>query len=69
MILKNMNLEGSRTLFVEDTVRNLSIPHRLGMGTVLLHYGQKPQNFPDYVDADYNNASELLQDVLQQNKK
>ncbi len=66
--LKVLGLNAEETVFVEDTPRNLSIPHRLGMGTVLIHYGQPPEQLPSFIDAHYDNALELLHHIVQQKK-
>ncbi len=66
LALERLQLDAGQTLFVEDTPRNLSIPHRLGMGTVLVHYGQPPRDMPAFIDADYNNALDLLRHIVQQ---
>jgi putative hydrolase of the HAD superfamily len=64
--LKMLELKAEETVFVEDTPHNLTIPHRMGMGTVLIHYGQPPNDLPPHIDAHYDNALELLRHVLQQ---
>lgn len=64
--LKMLDLDAEEAIFVEDTPRNLSIPHRMGMGTVLIHYGARTEILPDFIDADYNNALDLLHHIVQQ---
>lgn len=48
---------------VEDIAHNLNIPYDMGIFTVFVHHGRKPDNVPDYVDAQYSNAIELLEDI------
>jgi putative hydrolase of the HAD superfamily len=63
--IERLGIEPEKLLFVEDTAKNLAIPYDLGMGTVLLHHGQRPAKVPPYIDADYDNAVQLLQDIVQ----
>jgi len=52
--------EAKDSLMVEDTVENLRVPHEMGMTTILLHHGQKKDEYPPYVDFTFSNARELL---------
>ena len=64
--LDHLELGPEQTIFIEDTPKNLAIPYELGMSTVLVHYGRRPDPLPPFVDADYDNALEFLQHMLQQ---
>jgi putative hydrolase of the HAD superfamily len=59
--LEALSLPASDVVFVEDTMRNLRVPHALGMGTVLLHHGQEPEKAEAFVDHLCNNANDLLE--------
>lgn len=58
--LDYLGLPAGEVLMVEDTADNLKVPHEMGMGTVLVHHGQKPESMPDYIDRDFDNAPALL---------
>jgi putative hydrolase of the HAD superfamily len=66
--LDHLKLPPEQALIVEDTVRNLAIPYELDMGTVLVHYGRKPDPAPPFVDADYDNTLDFLRHMMQQRK-
>jgi putative hydrolase of the HAD superfamily len=59
--LDALGLPAREIIFVEDTERNLRIPHELGFGTVLLHHGQPPAQTAPYVDFACASANELLE--------
>lgn len=58
--LGRLGLGSDKIAVVEDIAPNLRIPHEMRLLTVLVHYGQKPENLPDYVDYDCNNAAMFL---------
>jgi putative hydrolase of the HAD superfamily len=58
--LAAIGMEAEASLMVEDTVDNLRVPHEMGMTTILLHHGQKKDEYPDFVDFTFTNARELL---------
>lgn len=63
MALKALDLAPDQVVMVEDIAHNLNIPYDMGIFTVFVHHGRKPDNVPDYVDAQYSNAIELLEDI------
>lgn len=60
MALGLLDLLPERAVVVEDMSANLRIPHDMGLGTVLVHYGKPPVPMPDYINMDCNNAIEFL---------
>lgn len=52
-------------LFVEDSVTNLSIPHKMGFKTALIHYREDFESHPD-VDFAYKTTPPLLHDLIAQ---
>lgn len=58
--LTAINHSAANVLMVEDTVENLRVPHEMGMTTIILHHGQKKDEYPSYVDFTFTNAPELL---------
>lgn len=61
--LDKLGTPREKTLMVEDTTRNLRIPHGLGLQTALIHHGQPPVSLPAYVGHSFNNAIELLKNL------
>lgn len=59
-----LDLPPEKVVVVEDIAANLRIPREMGMATVLVHYGQKPNPVPDYVSLDCNNAAIFLQKLM-----
>jgi putative hydrolase of the HAD superfamily len=62
--LEILGLPADKTAMVEDTAKNLSIPHGMGMTTVLLTWG-RPVASEDYpqVDRFHNTAGEFLRSL------
>lgn len=58
--LAAINMTAKDSMMVEDTIDNLRVPHEMGMTTILLHHGQKKEQYPDFVDYTFTNARELL---------
>ena len=61
-----LELDLCALLFVEDSLHNLKIPHRLGFTTVYLHHGRDTRSLPGFVDFTCANADALLQQCVQQ---
>lgn len=63
MALQALDLAPDQVLMVEDIAHNLTIPHEMGIFTVFIHHGRRPEDTLDYVDAQYNSAIDLLEDI------
>jgi len=61
--LELLGLPAEKTVVVEDLADNLRIPYELGLATVLVHYGRKPQPMPKHIHVNCNNAAEFLKKV------
>lgn len=55
-----MALASEKVLIVEDTLKNLRIPHEMGLMTCYIHHGAVPDVKPEFVDIMANSALELL---------
>ncbi len=62
--LSRLSLSPEKVVVAEDITENLRIPHEMGLGTILVHYGKPPSPIPDYVDMNYNNAALFLERLL-----
>ncbi|PJB72264.1 MAG: hypothetical protein CO093_03340 [Alphaproteobacteria bacterium CG_4_9_14_3_um_filter_47_13] len=60
-----LNLPPEKVVVVEDIAANLHIPKKMGIGTVLVHYGNPPRPMPDYIDNHYHNALEFLMERIE----
>jgi putative hydrolase of the HAD superfamily len=60
MAMDLVSLTAPEMVMAEDTLRNLSHPHALGMKTVLVHHGRKPQEQAAYVDHMVHSAQEIF---------
>jgi len=58
--MERLELPASEIIVVEDTLKNLELPAAMGMTTVLIHHGQKPETLPAYIDFNFNNTVEML---------
>ncbi len=58
--LKSLDMKAGETLMIEDSLRNLQIPHKMGMATVLIHHGQKPEIPPGFLDMSCANAVDFM---------
>ncbi len=61
--LSLLELSPEKAAVVEDLAPNLRIPHEMGLMSVLVHYGQRPEPMPAHVTMDCNNAAEFLESV------
>jgi len=57
------------TIVIEDIADNLRIPHEMGMGTILVHYGRPPKPMPDHVWRDFHSASDFLSSFMEEKIK
>ncbi|HEY0902175.1 MAG TPA: HAD family hydrolase [Micavibrio sp.] len=59
--LASLNLNPQDVIIVEDQERNLRIPHRMGMGTILLDYGARAgKPAADFVDLVCHDVHDLI---------
>lgn len=61
--LASINKNPEDVMMVEDTLENLRVPREMGMKTVFLHHGKKPSTLPGFVDCDFSNVRELLEQI------
>ena len=61
--LEKLGCAPENAVMVEDLVKNLKIPHEMGMKTVLIHHGKPPEEIPDFVDYHCNSALNVLEAV------
>jgi FMN phosphatase YigB (HAD superfamily) len=66
MALEKLRLEPNQTIMVEDLQENLKIPKDMGMVTVYITHGLKPESVPSHVDLCCDNAADLLAIVSKQ---
>lgn len=59
----SLKVAPEQAMMVEDVVNNLAVPHRMGMKTVLVHHGEKPEKRP-YIDYFCENVSEVIAKLL-----
>ena len=60
MAMDLVSLTAPEMIMAEDTIRNLSHPHALGMKTVLVHHGRKPEVQKPYIDHMVHSAQEIF---------
>lgn len=48
-------------IVVEDTLKNLRIPHAMGLTTVLITHGEPPAHVPDFIRHVCNDVADVLQ--------
>lgn len=65
MALEKLRILPQNAVMVEDTLSNLQIPHEMGIQTVYLHHGKKPDELPAYVDYCCDNSLTFLQNMDQ----
>lgn len=58
--LRAIDCAAPDAMMVEDSIINLAVPRDMGLMTVFLHHGEPLATLPDYVDAQFSNARELL---------
>lgn len=61
--LERSGRQAEETLFVEDTLDNLRIPHEMGMGTALIHHGAPPEQLPPFVHISAESARSVLKSI------
>lgn len=64
MALEKLGLAPEDTIVAEDLPANLKIPYDMGATTILIHHGQKPDEMPAHIMADFNNAYDFIKSVL-----
>lgn len=62
--LERVGQPPEHTAMVEDSHRNLIIPHRMGMATALVHYGTPRQSLPDHVHIQHETPIVLIDALL-----
>lgn len=63
--LLSLGLAPEDVLMVEDQERNLRIPHEMGMGTVLLDYGQRGHKAASFVDLVCHDVHDFIRHIKQ----
>lgn len=63
-IAREMHLPPEKIAVVEDTAKNLVIPHELGMYTVLVTWGKPPDHPLPHVDEQVDTVSDFLRPEL-----
>ncbi len=58
--LAALGCAAGQAAIIEDMPANLDIPKKMGMTTILVHHGQKPDPRPAFIDYDFNNALSVL---------
>jgi hypothetical protein len=70
-----MGLEGAQAAFAEDRDYNLTIPHKLGLATILIDHPSQARELPAHVDYRFKRAADFMREILdnatqqQSNKK
>jgi FMN phosphatase YigB (HAD superfamily) len=73
--LEMMGLEGAQAAFAEDRDYNLTIPHKLGLATILIDHPSQARQLPAHVDYRFKRAADFMREILdnatqqQSNKK
>lgn len=61
--LEILGTSPQETAFAEDRDWNLTIPHTLGLTTVLINHPSQPKNLPSHVDYRFDKAVNFLQNL------
>ncbi len=61
--LAGLGLAPGEAVMVEDTIENLRLPREMGLTTVFLTQGRKPDAIPPYVDHVFENTPAFLRAV------
>jgi putative hydrolase of the HAD superfamily len=61
MAIQKLSCPPACLVVVEDIAENLAIPYEMGLFTVLVHHGRKPEMLPSYINMACNNAVEFME--------
>jgi putative hydrolase of the HAD superfamily len=61
--LEILGTDPSQTAFAEDRDYNLTIPHQMGLVTVLMDHPSQPRDLPPHVDYRFDRAADFLQEL------
>lgn len=61
-----MGLTPSHTAFAEDRDYNLTIPHAMGLTSVLIDHPSQPRELPPHVDYRFDTAARFLREAIHQ---
>jgi len=64
MACAKLNLKTADVLMVEDTARNLKVAKDMGMTTVLIHHGHKPEAEQDFIDLEFSDTVSLMRALI-----
>lgn len=67
--LEILGTEPEYTAFAEDRDWNLTIPHQMGLVTVLMDHPSQPKELPGHVDYRFDRAANFLKIIGQNNLK
>jgi pyrimidine 5'-nucleotidase len=59
-----LGTNAKNTAFAEDRDWNLTIPHAMGLTTILIDHPSQPKDLPKHVDYRYARAADFLNDMI-----
>jgi putative hydrolase of the HAD superfamily len=59
-----MGVDAQHGLFAEDRDWNLTIPHELGLTTVLIDHPSQPRDLPGHVHHRFDRAADLMTEII-----
>lgn len=60
LALAQLSLPAEKAVVVEDTLRNLRVPHEMGLATILVHHGRVPVDIPGFVRSCCASAQDVF---------